>query len=92
MFCVNDVLLTEEQSNTMIATKSGHNILLTGQAGTEKSFLEKKVFKKLSLAGKKCSNYMLNWNCHKICTTATWKTSTMDSKCMFPPMFSGGGL
>ena len=45
--------LTNEQDEILRTVSSGHNVLITGQAGTGKSFLVKQIFKRLRNNGKK---------------------------------------
>jgi len=44
--------LTDDQAFTLEAALSGHNVFITGQAGTGKSFLGKKFFSNLNKAAK----------------------------------------
>jgi len=39
--------LTDDQAFTLKAALSGHNVFITGQAGTGKSFLVKEIFQQL---------------------------------------------
>ena len=45
--------LSDEQSNILNAAVNGHNVFITGQGGTGKSYLAKEIYKKLTLGGKK---------------------------------------
>ena len=54
--------LTDDQAFTLKAALSGHNVFITGQAGTGKSFLVKEIFQQLEQSGKKCGRYLLHWN------------------------------
>ena len=44
--------LTDEQAAILRTAKSGHNLLITGQAGTGKSYLVKIIFNHLKACGK----------------------------------------
>ena len=44
--------LTDDQAFTLKAAFSGHNVFITGQAGTGKSFLVKEIFQQLEQSGK----------------------------------------
>ena len=45
--------LLDEQCNILNAAVNGHNVFITGQGGTGKSFLAKEIYKQLTLGGKK---------------------------------------
>ncbi|CAB3996517.1 ATP-dependent DNA helicase PIF1 [Paramuricea clavata] len=45
--------LSDEQCNILNAAVNGHNVFITGQGGTGKSFLAKEIYKQLTLGGKK---------------------------------------
>ena len=51
--CLFCSILTEEQPKVREATVNGHNLFITGQAGTGKSFLVKEIYKILTSARKK---------------------------------------
>ena len=47
------IRLTDDQAFTLKAALSGHNVFITRQAGTGKSFLLKEIFQQLEQSGKK---------------------------------------
>jgi ATP-dependent exoDNAse (exonuclease V) alpha subunit len=59
----NKKMLDEDQVTALNLAKNGHNLLITGQAGCDKTFLVKEIAKQLKTLGKQvricCSTGMI---------------------------------
>ena len=53
MFCQIRPRLNSEQELALRVVQTGHNALITGKAGTGKSFLVQEIFKSLVRSGKR---------------------------------------
>ena len=55
--------LSEDQHQVLNTVREGHNVFITGQGGTGKSFLVKEIYKELTRSGKRvaiiCSTLFL---------------------------------
>ena len=65
-------MLTELQNTALKTISEGHNIVLTGQAGTGKSFVLRAAFKTLSNTGKRVVI---------LCTTGMACLQYLDCRC-----------
>ena len=45
--------LSEDQRQVLNTVREGHNVFITGQGGTGKSFLVKEIYKELTRSGKR---------------------------------------
>ena len=54
--------LSKDQRQVLNIVREGHNVFVTGQGGTGKSFLVKEIYKKADEIGKARGDHLFKWN------------------------------
>jgi Cdc6-like AAA superfamily ATPase len=54
--------MDKDQQKCVEIAENGHNLLITGQAGTGKTYTAKNLVKALRQQGKNCSFNLLHWH------------------------------